>query len=310
MFFNRLLAQTCLLFAYCIFCVVPHIVANEFPHIFPHDFPPSNYIGGGFGSYEGFPNGQIPSTNLCFTGHWESAARGDGIVHLEGDYLNGKPSGIWMLRDVHGRVCSRHWYGSQSNYVSSAYYSDGLPQIITRGKYAFEDNQYLQPDGPDQMLLFDPTGKPLSDGPTEMYNPLGWRSYLYRDSKYQLRDSQSFSCHLSVSTDRSFCFWAYLFNDSGQRLIAKTVVSGWMMLDSETMKVEDTITFAQSSNVSFKLRSEPDTKNGEKSYSLDVAFATSNQVSFSSTETFKGIQFLENAPAIIKTREYGIEAKP
>ena len=272
-------------------------------------FPPSNYIGG-LMSYEGFRNGQLPCTNRMFTGYWKSPDDTDGVVHVEGGYVDGKPNGMWIFRDIHGRIASRFWYGSHSNFVSSSYYSDGFPRLIIRAKYVFENNQYLQPEGVEQLLRFDFFGKPLSDGPTEQNNPLGWRSYLYMDTQFVKDHQFSFECIVTVSTDGSFSLCTYLFDERGQRLITKNVVSGWLMFETNVVKIEKTVTYAQDCEISIKLDSNLATKRMDKKYFLNVQFITSRDVTFSTKVCFKEIPDPKNIPVIIKTREYGVEARP
>lgn len=102
------------------------------------EFPPSRFIGL-YGSWNGFPNGELPAQVENFTGRWQT---NDG--RIVGCYRDGVPTGRWAEYYPDGSIYNTAVYGPDGKFESISYFPDGMPLHLSRGHSRFAKSLQLQ----------------------------------------------------------------------------------------------------------------------------------------------------------------------
>ena len=184
-------------------------------------YPPSQYIGL-FDSYNGYRNGELPSSQKSYTGKWIIKYPNTSKVYVEGSYKNGLPDGVWNSYYFCGKIQFSGIYadGQQKQFIS--YYPDGIPQAI---EISDAQTYSFYPDG-------TPVGKEktaeLEKRSGWMWNPI-YRSSPFYNTEVLADRNMEINTYLFLLPDHTFALWYFITGVTGE---SKGVVKG--MLDPES----------------------------------------------------------------------------
>jgi len=261
------------------------------------DCPPSKFIGI-LGDYNGYPNGKLLGTNTQYSGHWARKSLAGNIL-IEGDYLNGIPTGIWSMGASGTRVATRVWYGMGGDYQQVSYHFDMMPSCVERGTYTFDERGHIRKV--ERSIRFDPVGRviPTFDGPE---NPNGMRKSLFHTGGGGATGDNGAAAHpqwdFHISDDFSFVFYVFLLkeetvvNPDGSSygiltdVVGKCLFDGYLDFQKRQVKIENTFNAVQKNSIEFKFRSEP---NSDRQ-SLEILFVSEGAYPCNQTFQCDGIR--------------------